>query len=319
MRHLSPDIFKDSFLGELPIEYRMLWIGMIIAIADDQGRMVDDPLEIAKEIFRYDHWMQKDVIERGLALFAKHKKIIRYAAGTNGNGRKLIQIVKWWEYQTGQWAARSKHAAPPKWVDRIRAHEPGEGQTPVKVNWDQPGGFRKTVKRLYSANTAALQRQESREDEDEDKDNGRRRGKDKYPPPLPPSSQQAAGGGDTQEKMIDLKPRERARAEKVKPILHAALFRDSSKVITLSALVATRSSRGDDIAYVVGAFASAYADPKAENKNAIAAYRIEHDQVDAQWLDPKAWTEVPAVILKAAGIRDLRAYVVKHNLEKYLQ
>jgi hypothetical protein len=58
---------------------------------------------------------------------------------TTSDGKKLIQIVKWWSYQTPSWAAASKFEAPIGWVDRIKVHVVGNS---VRIEgWDTPGGF----------------------------------------------------------------------------------------------------------------------------------------------------------------------------------
>jgi len=55
-------------------------------------------------------------------------------------------------------------------------------------------------------------------------------------------------------------------------------------------------------AYVLAAIASAYSDPSANNKAAIAAHRMDADNVQPQFLKESAWQVIPAPILKAAGI-----------------
>lgn len=137
MRRIDPKLFNDELIGKLPPEFRLLWIGLVISIVDDQGRALDNPTLIRGTIFPYDR-IDDEVIDNGLAVFSEAGKLIRYAAGTNGDGRRLLQVVKWWDYQgTAIWMTKSAYPAPPHWVDRIRSHE---GHSVIMVNWDKVGG-----------------------------------------------------------------------------------------------------------------------------------------------------------------------------------
>jgi hypothetical protein len=330
MRHISPEIFSDEFFGTLLPEFRLLFIGLIACLPDDQGRLIDNAALICASIFPYDQQhMNTDSIERGLALFAKHKKIIRYCASNNGSGRKLIQIANWWKYQSSaHWAARSKYPPPDKWIDRIRTHE---GQQIITVNWDKSGGLlrgghhaRMLLQRSsyvgrtkHQRSTSAGATQAIDDVNDEDRGRGRHRGSTRPPPN--PLQERTAGGIIEKEKRIDfdqLKGKQREAAEQARKILIAASLRDSRKVNSLSAIVATRIG-GDPIAVVLGAFAAAYADETAQSKPAIAAYRIEHEQTDPQWQNPKAWRKLPAEILKAAGIHDIEAYIRRWQMREF--
>jgi hypothetical protein len=154
--------------------YRVLWIGLLTNLADDQGRMPDNPMLIRSKLFPYDAQVTVKDIEKGLTLFANKHKIVRYHAGTNGDGRELIQIVNWWRYQKStQWAAKSQYPSPAKWADRIRTHVSGGGSQPFTMNWDHAGGFTPSVKPLRSgkivtkvaAKVATTKRLASREEE----------------------------------------------------------------------------------------------------------------------------------------------------------
>jgi hypothetical protein len=151
MRNISGNIFADEFFGSLSQTHRLLWIGLLINLADDQGRMMDNVALMRSLLFPYDDVTTRD-IEKGLALFVAKHKIIRYGVGTNGSSKKLIQITNWWKYQHMQWAARSMYPAPVKWMDRIRAHE--KGNIIVTENWEKEGGLVETTKRLPSGKVA---------------------------------------------------------------------------------------------------------------------------------------------------------------------
>jgi hypothetical protein len=176
VRNVTPNIFEDEFFGSLTHTQRLLWLGLLLKLADDQGRIVDNVALMPSQIFPYDPDVTVDEIEKGLRIFIKARKIDRYVAGTNGTGKKLIQITNWWKYQkAAQWASASLFPAPAGWVDRVRAHMVGHGQNIVTINWDKPGGYVATrqphAKPLRSQrNKATTKRLRSREDEDEDED-----------------------------------------------------------------------------------------------------------------------------------------------------
>jgi len=125
---ISSCTWKDEFIGELDYFQRCLWIGLFSSCADDQGRMLDNPILIRADLFPYDD-IQIDIIENGLALFEKQGKIVRY----NNNKKKYIQLLKWWENQKPQWASRSKFPAPESWQDHVRTRENGKY---ITDNWD---------------------------------------------------------------------------------------------------------------------------------------------------------------------------------------
>lgn len=168
MRNIPADIFADEFFGTLNKTNRLLWLGLILNIADDQGRMVDNTALMRSIIFPYDVDVTVKDVEKGLVLFSNKHKIHRYVSGMNGTGKQLIQIVNWWKYQrSSQWATRSQYPEPENWADRIRCHE--KGNVIALLNWEKPGGFIEAVKPLRRNNAPATKPLSSREDEDEDR------------------------------------------------------------------------------------------------------------------------------------------------------
>lgn len=115
--------------------------------------------------------------------------------------------------------------------------------------------------------------------------------------------------------LASMKPAQRKRAKQIAPILTAAGLRQP-KLNTLIVVVATRTSIPSDglSRYVLAGLASAYADPQAKNKAAVAAHRLELDQIAPEFKDPASWKSVPAEVLRAAGIKDLNRYI---DNEKY--
>ena len=133
-RMISAGIFEDEFTGQLTLLERLLWIGLITSVADDQGRLFDSTALIRARIFLYDD-VDDEQVEAALVKLASAEKIIRYKT----EGKKLIQIVKWWIYQTPSWASPSKYPAPDNWTDRAKYHAPGNKV--VTSNWDKDGGL----------------------------------------------------------------------------------------------------------------------------------------------------------------------------------
>ena len=132
------DLFEDDYFGTKDYGMRLLWIGLIAAAADDQGRILDNTALIRAKIFMYDNTSNDDV-DRWLTILNADNKIVRYKAG----GKNLIQIIKWWEYQTPAWASPSKYKPPTNWVDRSRYHVSGnkQGGKVETINWNKEGGF----------------------------------------------------------------------------------------------------------------------------------------------------------------------------------
>jgi hypothetical protein len=138
-RMIASDIFNDEFFCELTLTERLLWIGIITQCADDQGRLSDKPNYINSTIFP-DDLIPVDTINAGLNKFSATKKIFRYST----DSKKMIQIVKWWTYQTPTWAMPSKYPCPAGWTDRVKAHVPGSVKS-YTINWDSKGGWKDNI------------------------------------------------------------------------------------------------------------------------------------------------------------------------------
>ena len=133
-RMISADIFEDEFIERLTHTERLIWIGLFATVADDQGRMLDNGALLRSKIFPYDD-IGIDEVESALVKLANGRKIIRYKK----NNKDLIQIVKWWDYQTPSWASASKYDEPENWIDREKYH--AKGNKIVTKNWDCIGGL----------------------------------------------------------------------------------------------------------------------------------------------------------------------------------
>lgn len=134
-RMIAGNIFEDDFIGSLSWFERLLWIGIFGAVADDQGRFLDAPALVRSKVFLFDAKVHDDMIEQALCKLVTGHKVIRYEA----DGKRLVQITKWWIYQTPSWASPSKYPPPAGWVDRIKYHS--TGNKIIKLHWDELGGL----------------------------------------------------------------------------------------------------------------------------------------------------------------------------------
>lgn len=133
-RMLSGDTWRSEFIGGLNFFERILWTGLITACADDQGRILNNPILIRADVFPFDD-VSIAQIERALGVFVSAGKLHQYEV----DGKKLLQIVNWWKYQTPSWASPSKYPAPDGWVDREKYHTVGNKID--SKNWGERGGF----------------------------------------------------------------------------------------------------------------------------------------------------------------------------------
>lgn len=138
-RMIYEDMFEDNEIGMLPREARLLWVGLIVALADDQGRILDNLSLIRNKAFMFDPDISLDDIAKWLDMLENIGCIYRYKK----DGKDLIQIVKWWDYQTPSWANESKFLPPDGWIDKVKVHE--KGNKVKMINWDTEGGFQTNV------------------------------------------------------------------------------------------------------------------------------------------------------------------------------
>lgn len=132
-RLIASDIWADDWFGPLPFFEQALWIGLFSQCADDQGRLLDNPVLIRASVFPYKDIAMADIV-KALALFERDGKIHRYQA----DGKKLIQIVNWWDHQHAQWVQPSQWPSPEGWHDAVRTRMNG---TYLSENWDGLRGF----------------------------------------------------------------------------------------------------------------------------------------------------------------------------------
>jgi len=89
-RNIKPGFFRNSDLVELPMEARLLFIGLW-TLADREGRLEDRPKQIKMEIFPADN-VDCDVL---LSLLASTGMVARYEVG----GKRFLQVVNFTRHQ----------------------------------------------------------------------------------------------------------------------------------------------------------------------------------------------------------------------------
>jgi len=89
----------------------------LITHCDGQGRMPGKPKVVKQQVVPFlDEITVEDIVE-ALELMQETKLIILYE---DKNGRSLIQITDWWDWQVGlKYKAASHYEAPKDWEDRV--------------------------------------------------------------------------------------------------------------------------------------------------------------------------------------------------------
>jgi len=132
-RMISSATWCDEKFITLDDITRLVWFG-IITTCDDQGRLQDNPLLIKAQLFPADD-KSPELIKTSIDQLVSCGMVTRYTK----EGKALLQINNWWEYQTPAWAAKSAYPAPDGWVDRVHVH--GKGRTIISSNWECDGGY----------------------------------------------------------------------------------------------------------------------------------------------------------------------------------
>ena len=95
-------LFTDKWLQRLETQHRILFIFMICC-CDEQGRIEGDAEQLAARAFpRHDPAKTVAIIESGLNLLAKEKKILRYVGQLHGSKRKVIKIPDYLRYRNAR-------------------------------------------------------------------------------------------------------------------------------------------------------------------------------------------------------------------------
>jgi hypothetical protein len=124
---------SQSFAG-LTYRQRDLWQG-ILTVVDDQGRMPGSAAFVRSEVWPFDEVSISDVESDLIHLETRCNYVLRYHV----DDHLYLQVVKWWNYQPGQWAMPSDHPSPEGWIGRERYN--GPKKKIITRNWDDIGGF----------------------------------------------------------------------------------------------------------------------------------------------------------------------------------
>jgi hypothetical protein len=114
-RVIEGDIWRDEWFGTLGFMEQALWIGLFSSCADCQGRLLDNVALIRATVWPFQE-VSLESINVALAGFAAERKVLRYTA----NGKRCIQVLRWWRYQYPRWASASKLPRPEGWQDHAR-------------------------------------------------------------------------------------------------------------------------------------------------------------------------------------------------------
>jgi len=103
-RNIKPGFFLNDTLGELPVEARLLFIGLW-TLADREGRLADRPKKIKIQVFPYDEFDVDDLLSKlQLAEFIR-----RYQT----DGVCYIEIVNWHKHQNPHHKEVGSEIPPP--------------------------------------------------------------------------------------------------------------------------------------------------------------------------------------------------------------
>lgn len=95
----------------------------LIPHCDSQGRLQGKPKVLKPLLVPFIDEISTEDIEEALELMEEQRLIKRY---NDGSGRPLIQVLDWWEWQTGlRYKAPSHYQAPEDWEDRVTPRENG--------------------------------------------------------------------------------------------------------------------------------------------------------------------------------------------------
>ena len=89
----------------------------LITHCDSQGRIPGKPKVVKHQVVPFLEEITVGDVEEVLEIMQQQNLIIRYQ---DSRGRSLIQVVDWWDWQTGlKYKAASHYEGPENWEDRI--------------------------------------------------------------------------------------------------------------------------------------------------------------------------------------------------------
>lgn len=112
-RNIKPGFFKNEILAEMPVEARLLFIGLW-TLADREGRLEDRPKKIKIEILVYDDFDVDSLLD----ILVGGDFILRYEVG----GKKYIQINNFTKHQTPHHKEIASDIPAPPGYEQITKH-----------------------------------------------------------------------------------------------------------------------------------------------------------------------------------------------------
>lgn len=106
-RFIHPEIWKDKRFGELKHDEQVMFIALF-SLADDEGRILADPMYLRSEVFPYRDYTAKRVRAIRDTLVAAMPHVWLYEA----DGAELIALLKWRDYQKPKYPKASKLPPP---------------------------------------------------------------------------------------------------------------------------------------------------------------------------------------------------------------
>ena len=113
-RFIHPSLWDDPDLGRLDAEARLLYIACF-SLADDEGRIIGEPVHLRASVFQYQGTTDRKVLELRDRLARVCKSFRVY----NVRGIDYIAFKNWSEYQKPKYPSPSK-LPPPPWEKKRR-------------------------------------------------------------------------------------------------------------------------------------------------------------------------------------------------------
>jgi hypothetical protein len=108
-RNIDPTFWDDPDVARLTRDERLLIIGMITLLADDEGRMLADPGYIRKRVFGYDDDVTRSDVEAWRnAVVSKCRNVVLYTV----SDQQYMAFIHWDRYQKMRYAIESKLPPP---------------------------------------------------------------------------------------------------------------------------------------------------------------------------------------------------------------
>ena len=133
-RLVAAETFSDEFFISLDYMEKVLWLGLIIKVADDQGRFQDNMALIRSSVFPADD-IPANKIAKMIDGFVEKGRLYRYQK----DDKKLLQLVNWWKHQNHQFPVKSIFPPPDHWTDRYKFKK--SDKSTEGMNWEDAGGF----------------------------------------------------------------------------------------------------------------------------------------------------------------------------------